>query len=131
MDHSDTEARCSDARCSRRRHRGSRESSTSRRSRCSGRRDLTCGRDRDRRKEGLADPVSRMDLEIPGPGLPERCLQSVAARKAWPENRLRVGVRKAWMWQRRHAEALMGWQRCRYPGHHRGSAQMERPSAGS
>ena len=71
--------------------------------------DLTCERDRGRRKvvladlvfldlespAGMADPVSRQDLENPGPGLPEVCLQNVAARKAWPKNRPRVGVQKA------------------------------------
>ena len=103
--------------------------------------DLTYGRDRARQKEGLADPVSldleslvgmadlvsRMDLEIPGPGLTEVCLRSVAARKAWTVNHPRVGVRKAWIWNCLHAEAQMGLRLCRYPGHRRDSAQMERP----
>ena len=60
---------------------------------------------------GMAGPVSRMDLESPGqglmaewrdlkilgPGLPVVCLLSVAVWKAWPENRPRVGARKAWL----------------------------------
>ena len=54
-----------------------------------------CARDRGRRKAGMADPVEMADLvfldleslagmedpEIPGLGLPEAGLQSVAARK--------------------------------------------------
>ena len=96
MDHSGTEVRCSDARCSHRRRHGLQGSSTSRRSRYSGQMDLTCGRDHGRRKVGMADlefldleslagmvdPVSRQDLVSPGPGLSALCLRSVAARKA-------------------------------------------------
>ena len=79
---------------------------------------------------GMKDQESRMDQEIPGPGLPEVCLRSVAAWKAWPVNHPREGVQKAWMWNRRHVEAQMGWWSCRYPSRH-GSAQTEKPSEGS
>ena len=96
MYHSGTEARCSDARCSRRRLHGSRGSSTSHRSRYSGPKDPSCERDRGHRKEvlvdsefldqeslmGTEDLATRQDPGNPGLGLPEACLRSVAARKA-------------------------------------------------
>ena len=118
--HSGTEARCSDARCSRRRRHGSRGSSTIHRSRYSGPKDLKCERDRGRRKAvladpefldlefptGMVDPVSRqdpaipglvtqaewLDLVTPGPVLTAVCLRNVAARKAWLGNHPHVGV---------------------------------------
>ena len=57
--HSGTEARYSDARCSRCRRHGSRGSSASHRSRYSGQKDPTCGRDYGRQKGALEflDPV--------------------------------------------------------------------------
>ena len=72
---------------------------------------MTCGRGRGRRKvvledlefpdlESLAemeDPGSRQDLEIPGLGLPEAGLQSVAARKAWTEYHPHAESRMVWL----------------------------------
>lgn len=76
-----------------------------------------CGRGHGRRKVGMADPVemadlvfldreslagmedpgSRQDLEIPGLGLPEAGLQSVAARKAWTEYHPHAEFRMVWL----------------------------------
>ena len=100
------------------------------------------GCDADRRKEVLAsldrsslvgteDLATRQDPGNQGLVWSVRCPRCVAARKAWLENSPRVGVRKVWLWNLRHAEAQMGWQSCRYPCHRRGSAQTERLSAGS
>ena len=107
MNHSGTEARCSDARYSRRRRHGSRGSSASRRSRCSGRKDPTCGRDYGPQKEapefldraslvGPEDLATRQDPGNQGLVRSALCFRYVAARKAW-------------LWNLRHAEAQMGW----------------------
>ena len=100
------------------------------------------GCDADRRKEvlvfldrsslvGTEDLATRQDPGNQGLVRSALCFRYVAARKAWLENHPRVGARKAWLWNRPRVGARKGWRSCRYPGHHRGSAQTERPSVGS
>lgn len=56
-----------------------------------------CERDYGRRKEALADPVSRQDLGTPGLGVLVVCLRYVAARKAWPEYHPHAESRMVWL----------------------------------